>query len=54
MTRVNPTTSVIMFTAVDDPAVRQAFLEAGASAFVSKLAAGDLLATIKRLCSDRG
>jgi DNA-binding NarL/FixJ family response regulator len=53
ITRVNPEMKVIMFTAVDDPYVGQAFLEAGASAFVSKLASGDLLSTIKRLCVDR-
>jgi DNA-binding NarL/FixJ family response regulator len=52
--RVKPTTKVIMFTAMNDPAVRRAFFEAGASAFVSKAAAGDLLSTIKRLCIDRG
>jgi DNA-binding NarL/FixJ family response regulator len=54
ITRGNPTTKVIMFTAMADPAARQAFLEAGASAFLSKVAAGDLLSTIKRLCIDRG
>ena len=54
ITRVNPATTVIMFTAMDHPAVSQAFFEAGASAFVSKMAAGDLLSTIKRLCIDRG
>ena len=53
ITRVNPTTKVIMFTAMD-PAASQAYFEAGASAFVSKVAAGDLLSTIKRLCIDRG
>ena len=54
MTRVNPKMKVIVFTALDDPNVSQAFFEAGASAFVSKLASGeDLLATIKRLCVDR-
>ena len=47
--RVNPTTKVIMFTAMEDPAVRQAFFENGASAFVSKVASVDLLATIERL-----
>ena len=52
ITRVNPTTKVIMFTAMSDPASSQAFLEAGASAFVSKTEAGDLLSTIKRLCVD--
>ena len=54
ITRVNPTTKVIMFTAMADPAVIQAFFQAGASAFVSKVAARDLLSTIKRLCIDRG
>ena len=49
ITRVNPTTKVIMFTAMNDPATRQAFLEAGASAFVSKTSAEDLLSAIKRL-----
>ena len=53
ITRVNSTTKVIMFTAMDSGA-SQAFFEAGASAFVSKVAAGDLLSTIKRLCIDRG
>ena len=54
ITRVNPEMKVIMFTAMDDPNASQAFFEAGASAFVSKLASVDLLATIKRLCVDRG
>src|SRR5687768_9532598 len=54
ITRANPTTKVIMFTATIDPAASQAFLEAGASAFVSKTGAGDLLAIIKRLSMDRG
>jgi DNA-binding NarL/FixJ family response regulator len=54
ITRVNPEMKVIMFTALDDPKVRSAFFEAGASAFLSKLASVDLLATIKRLCVDRG
>ena len=54
ITRVNPGMKVIVFTALDDPNASQAFLEAGASAFVSKLASFDLLPTIKRLCVDRG
>jgi CheY-like chemotaxis protein len=50
ITRANPGIKVIMFTALDDPHVSRAYFEAGASAFVSKLAsAEDLLATIKRL-----
>ena len=55
ITRANPEMKVIMFTAMDDPNTSQAFFEAGASAFVSKLASVDLLSnTIKRLCVDRG
>ena len=54
ITRMNPETKVIMFSAMNDPNVSQAFFEAGASAFVSKMASGDLLSTIKRLCVDRG
>ncbi len=52
--RVNPATKVIMFTAMADQATSQAFLGAGASAFVSKLASEDLLSTIQRLCIDEG
>ena len=52
--RVNPATKVIMFTAMADPATSQAFLGAGHTAFVSKLASEDLLSTIKRLCIDEG
>jgi DNA-binding NarL/FixJ family response regulator len=54
ITRMNPGMKVIMFTAMADPNASQKFLDAGASAFVSKLASVDLLATIKRLCVDRG
>jgi DNA-binding NarL/FixJ family response regulator len=54
ITRVNPETKVIMFTIPSDPHASRAFFAAGASAFVSKLAAADLLSTIKRLCVDRG
>ena len=52
ITRVIPHTKVIMFTAMDASVVSQAFIEAGASAFVSKLASVDLLVTIQRLCVD--
>ena len=52
--RVNPATKVIMFTAMADRATSQAFLGAGASAFISKLASEDLLSTIKRLCINEG
>ena len=53
ITGANPTTKVIIFTATSTVA-SQAFLEAGASAFVSKAGAEDLLSTVKRLCIDRG
>ena len=53
ITGVNPEMKVIMFTAEDDPDAREAFFEAGASAYVSKLACADLLSTIKRLCAER-
>ena len=47
---MNPRIKVIMFTAVSDREVSEPFLEAGASAFVSKTASLDLLSTIQRLC----
>ena len=50
ITRMNPKIKVIMFTAVSDREVSEPFLEAGASAFVSKTASLDLLSTIQRLC----
>jgi CheY-like chemotaxis protein len=53
--QVNPETKVIVFTAMNDPDVRQRSFEAGASAFVSKTAGGgDLLSTVKRLCDGGG
>ena len=54
ITQANPQTKVIVFTAVNDPDVRQRAFEVGASGFVSKTAGngGDLLSTVKRLCDD--
>jgi DNA-binding NarL/FixJ family response regulator len=46
--RVNPTTKVIVVTAMNDNAASQAFFEAGASGFVSKWR----LDTCGRLSSD--
>ena len=43
-----------MFSALVDPDVGQAFVEAGASAFVSKLASVDLLSIIRRVCAETG
>jgi DNA-binding NarL/FixJ family response regulator len=47
---------IIVFTAMNDPDIRQRCFDAGASAFVSKVAGdgdGDLLSTVTRLCIDR-
>jgi two-component system response regulator DesR len=53
ITQVNPEMKVIVFTAMDDPFLRQRALEVGASAFVCKVAGDcDLLATINRLCAE--
>ena len=54
MTRVNPRMKVIMFTAMADPNAGQVFVEAGACAYVSKLASVELLSIIKRLGADPG
>ena len=55
ITQANPAAKVIVFTAMDDPHLRQRALDVGASAFVCKVASdGDLLATINRLCFDGG
>ena len=52
--QASPETKVIMFTAMNDPDVRQRSFEVGASAFVSKMAGpgDDLLSTIQRLFAD--
>ena len=55
ITEVNPAIKVIVFTATNDPDVRERAFELGASAFVSKTApSADLLSTVKRLLADRG
>ena len=55
ITQVNPEVKVIVFSAMNDPDVKQRSFEVGASAFVYKGAGdGSLLSTIKRLCDDRG
>ena len=51
ITQVNPAAKVIIFSAMDDPDVKQRCLEVGASAFVYKgTGNSDLLSTVKRLC----
>ena len=52
ITQVNSKAKVIVFSAMNDPDVRQRSVEVGASAFVCK-GTGDLLSTVKRLCDDR-
>ena len=52
ITQVNPEAKVIVFSAMNDPDVKQRSFEVGASAFVCK-GTGDLLSTIKRLCDDQ-
>jgi DNA-binding NarL/FixJ family response regulator len=53
VTRVNPGAKVIVFTAMNDPILRQKAFEVGASAFVCKVASdGDLLAAVQCLCDD--
>ena len=54
ITQVHPEMKVIVFTAMDDPDVRERSFVVGAAAFVPKLAHGDLLSTIRRLCAERG
>lgn len=50
----NPEAKVIVFTAMNDPDVKQRAFEVGASAFVYKgTGDGDLLSTVRRLCRDR-
>ena len=55
--QVIPEAIIVVFTAMNDPEIRQRCSEVGASAFVSKIAGdgdGDLLSTIRRLCVDVG
>ena len=49
VTRNNPLAKVIVITAMADDAVRDEALAAGASGFVHKSAANDLIATIQRV-----
>jgi CheY-like chemotaxis protein len=53
ITQVNPAIKVIVFTATNDPDIRERAFALGASAFVSKTAPdGNLLSTVKRLWAD--
>ena len=51
--QVDPNAKVIVFTAMNDPSLRQRAFELGASAFVCKVATdGDLLAAVQCLCEE--
>ena len=50
--RADPKVKIVVFTATIDPDIRQQFLEAGASAFVSKTGVENLLSAIKQLDID--
>jgi len=51
--QVDPHAKVIVFTAMNDPSLRQRAFELGASAFVCKVATdGDLLAAVQCLCEE--
>ena len=49
----NADARVVVFSAMNEPDIRQRSLEVGASAFVSK-GTGDLLSTVKRVCDGGG
>jgi CheY-like chemotaxis protein len=51
--QVDPHAKVIVFTAMNDPSLRQRAFELGASAFVCKVATdGDLLSAVQCLCEE--
>ena len=51
--QMKPEAKIIIFSAMNDPDVKQRSFDVGASAFVCK-GTGDLLSTVKRLWDDRG
>ena len=51
ITQRNPDAKVIVFTAMNDPVIRQRAYDMGATAFVCKVASdGDLLSAVKGVC----
>jgi DNA-binding NarL/FixJ family response regulator len=53
ITQANPGVKVVMFTAMNDPLLRERSYEMGASAFVCKVATdGDLLSAVQCLCDE--
>ena len=54
ITQMNPAAKVIVFTAMNDPAIRQRAFDMGASAFVCKVGTDDdLLSVVTGLCDGR-
>ena len=54
LTQAKPEIKVVIFTAADDPDLRRRAFEAGATAFVNKLALDELLSTLERLRANHG
>ena len=54
ITQAHPEMKVIVFTAMSDRDIREMSFAVGASAFVSKLATGDLLSAIRELSAGLG
>ena len=54
ITQAHPKMKVIVFTAMSPLEIKEESLAVGASAFVSKMASGELLSTIRRLGVDGG
>ena len=48
----NPDARVVVFSAMNDPDIKQRCTEVGASAFLLKGMGDDLLSTVQRLCDD--
>jgi len=53
LTQHHRAVKIIAFSAMTEPELIEALIAAGASAFVSKMASADLLATIWRLCAEQ-
>lgn len=54
LTQAKPEIKAVIFTAADDPDLRRRAFEAGATAFVNKLALDELLSTLERLRANHG
>ena len=54
ITQLNPAAKVIVFSAMNDPDIKQRCTEVGASAFLLKGMGDDLLSTVIRLSDNKG